>query len=125
MQLVKTYTFPGKLPGMNEYTAANRNNPYTGARMKKNCQRDLELMIRSQGICHPREPVKLTYRWYERNKRRDLDNVAAFGMKVIQDALVGTGVLRDDGWKDIVGFEHMFFVDKDNPRIEVDISEDI
>ena len=125
MQLVKTYKIPGKLPGMNEYTAANRSNAYIGARMKKDCQRDVELALHSQGICHPKEPVKLVYRWYEKNRRRDMDNVAAFGMKVIQDALVGAGVLSDDGWKDIKGFDHTFHVDPKEPRIEVEIWEEV
>lgn len=124
MQLVKTYTIPGKLPGMNEYTAANRSNAYHGANMKKGCQRDVEIILRSQGICHPKEPVKLIYRWYEKNRRRDMDNVAAFGMKVIHDAIVGVGILKDDGWKDITGFDHTFHVDAKNPRIEVDILEE-
>ena len=68
-------------------------------------------------------PVKMRYRWYEKNQRRDLDNISSFGRKVIQDALVKTGVLVNDGWKDILGFSDAFFVDKDRPRIEVDIME--
>ncbi len=63
------------------------------------------------------------YRWYEPDKRRDLDNVSAFGRKCIQDALVKTKVLQDDGWKNIVGFTDEFYTDKGNPRIEVDIEE--
>jgi Holliday junction resolvase RusA-like endonuclease len=42
---------------------------------------------------------------------------------VIQDALVKAKVLKNDGWKEITGFQDNFFVDKDNPRIEVEIQE--
>lgn len=69
------------------------------------------------------KPVFMKYTWYEQNKRRDLDNVSSFGRKVIQDALVDTGVLKDDGWQYVVGFSDRFEVDKENPRIEVLIKE--
>lgn len=65
----------------------------------------------------------MRYRWYEKDRRRDLDNVSSFGRKVIQDALVQTHVLKNDGWKEITGFSDEFFVDADNPRIEVEIEE--
>lgn len=51
-----------------------------------------------------------------------MDNISSFGRKVIQDALVTMGVLQNDGWKEITGFQDEFFVDKHNPRIEVEIT---
>ena len=65
----------------------------------------------------------MRYRWYEKDRRRDLDNVSSFGRKVIQDAVVQTHDLKNDGWKEITGFSDEFFVDADNPRIEVEIEE--
>lgn len=61
------------------------------------------------------------YRWIERDRRRDKDNIAAFGRKVIQDALVRMKALRNDGWNNIEGFSDEFAVDKKKPRIEVTI----
>ena len=90
----------GKLNNMNDYIRALNTNRYKGADMKKDNESR-----------------------YEPDKRRDLDNVSAFGRKCIQDALVDTKVLQDDGWKNIVGFTDEFYVDKKNPRIEVDIEE--
>ena len=69
------------------------------------------------------KPVFMEYRWYERNKRRDLDNISSFGRKVIQDSLVYAHVRKNDGWKEIQGFSDTFFLDADNPRIEVFIRE--
>lgn len=69
------------------------------------------------------KPVYMEYTWYEKNKRRDLDNISSFGRKVIQDSLVHTHVLKNDGWKEIVGFSDTFYVDAINPRIEVLIRE--
>ena len=41
-------------------------------------------------------PVMLIFRWAEKHGRRDLDNVAAGGRKIIIDGLVDEGVLPDD-----------------------------
>ena len=67
--------------------------------------------------------VRIDYIWYEKNKKRDLDNISSFGRKVIQDALVDNGILPNDGWENVVGFSDSFYVDKDNPRIEIIITE--
>ena len=64
----------------------------------------------------------MNYLWVVPNKRTDRDNVA-FAKKFVQDALVQCGVLKDDGWKYVVGFSDKFDVDKKNPRIEVLIRE--
>ncbi len=69
------------------------------------------------------KPVHMEYTWFEKDKRRDLDNISSFGRKVIQDALVNSGVLKNDGWKEIKGFSDKFLVDAGNPRIEVLIRE--
>lgn len=69
------------------------------------------------------KPVFMEYRWYEGNKRRDLDNISSFGRKVIQDSLVYAHVLKNDGWKEIHGFSDSFLIDEQNPRIEVLIRE--
>lgn len=41
----------------------------------------------------------------------------------IYDALVQAKVLKNDGWKNIIRFSDDFYLDPDNPRIEVDIEE--
>ena len=69
------------------------------------------------------KPVYMEYRWYEKNKKRDLDNISSYGRKVIQDSLVYAHVLKNDGWKEITGFSDEFYVDAANPRIEVLIRE--
>ena len=37
--------------------------------------------------------------------------------------LVSAGVLKNDGWNDIEGFSDRFYIDKANPRVEVEITE--
>lgn len=92
--------------------------------MKRKDQSNVEWYIRSQlrGI-RLKKPVRMEYRWYEPNRKRDLDNVSSYGRKVVQDGLVATQVIQNDSWKQVVGFSDSFFVDKKNPRIEVTIVE--
>ena len=42
---------------------------------------------------------------------------------MIQDALVRAKILKNDGWKQIIGFEDHFEIDRKNPRIVVEIEE--
>lgn len=118
------FTIPGRLDGLNEYTSANRTNPYKGGKMKHDNENTVIWAIRSQlrGI-HINNPVMLKYDFYEPNKKRDLDNISSFAHKVIQDSLVKTEVLKNDGWNEIVGYLDQFYLDKKNPRIEVTIVE--
>lgn len=114
----------GVLPNLNDYIAAERANRHKGAKMKADSGNIVSVAIRQclSGI-KIENPVFMEYTWVEKNRRRDLDNISSFGRKVIQDALVTTGVLKDDVWRYIVGFSGRFEVDKDKPRIEVKIIE--
>ena len=115
---------PGKLPGLNDYIVAERTNRHKGAKMKAvNGNIVAVAIMKCMSGIRIEKPVFMEYTWIEPNKRRDKDNISSFGRKVIQDALVQCGVLKDDGWKYVVGFSDRFEVDKENPRIEVLIKE--
>lgn len=119
----KMLVIKGQLPNLNEYTRACRSNAYVGANMKKRTEKIITIFIMQQlkGV-HFEGTVELNFRWYEPNRKRDLDNVC-FAKKFILDALVSNGIIVADGWKGVVGFTDSFFVDADAPRIEVDIRE--
>lgn len=120
------FTIVGRLPGLNEYVDATRTNRYKGAEMKRDAQRLCEnaiFMCWSEYAPKITNPVRIHYTFYEPNKRRDKDNVSGFAHKVIQDALVASGVLKDDGWSEVVGSTDDFDVDKELPRIEVVLEE--
>lgn len=118
------FEIPGRLPGLNEYTDACRRNPYAGAKLKQMSQERAAWAIRSQLKGYTaNKPVVLRYAWVELDRRRDKDNIAGFGHKVIQDALVECGTLKGDGWRHIKGFSDDFEVDKNNPRVIVTIEE--
>lgn len=113
-----------RLNNLNDYIGAERTNRYKAAKMKARNENLVKIAIKQQmrGL-RIEKPVYMAYQWYEKNRRRDLDNISSFGRKVIQDALVQTHVLQNDGWKEITGFSDDFFVDADNPRIEILIRE--
>lgn len=124
------FTIPGYLPSLNDLLAAERTTRRGGRghspgnKMKQQC----ELIICSAvkkwiPKARPKPPVILHYTYYEKNRKRDLDNVSAVAHKFTQDALVKAGVLENDGWKYIQGFDDTFFVDAKKPRIEVEIEE--
>lgn len=115
---------PGALPGLNEYITAERQHRQKAAAMKRQCEHMIILLIKSQ-LRGKRfaGPVRMRYTWYEKDRRRDMDNISSMGRKIIQDALVRAGVLANDGWANIESFSDCFAVDKTNPRIEVEILE--
>lgn len=117
------FTIRGTLPGLNELIEAERRNRFIGAKLKKQYEAVVMRAARSLGNVEFEEPVYMVYHWYEKDRRRDKDNICAFGRKVIQDALVKARFLRNDGWKNIAGLEDRFYVDKDKPRVVVEILE--
>lgn len=121
----KKFIIPCQLWGLNEHLNACKSK--YGQHLSSKYKRETEEFIgwcikKDLGNWKAKTIVYIKYRWIEPNKKRDLSNIA-FGKKYIEDALVKSGVLKNDGWKDILGFEDSFAVDKDNPRIEVEIIE--
>lgn len=117
------FTIEGRLPGINEYVLAERGNKYNGAKLKKTAQRAVEYYIQAARLPRVRTPIRLVYTFFEKDRRRDKDNIAGFAHKVIQDALVQQHIIDDDGWREIAGWTDAFAVDKDRPRIEVTLIE--
>lgn len=113
----------GRLPSMNEYTKACRTNRYVGAKMKADAEKIVSAAIQEQiPDIHYKKTVELNFRWYEANRKRDLDNICV-GKKWVLDALVSNQTIIADGWRGVIGFTDEFFVDPTNPRIEVEINE--
>ena len=117
-------TIYGRLPGLNDMIEADRRDRRAGNRLKQESQETIRLYIlRDLKHLKIEKPVELHYSFYEPNRRRDLDNISGYAHKVTQDALVASGVLKNDGWANIVGMNDSFYVDSKNPRIEVTIRE--
>ena len=125
------FTYYGVLPNLNDYLQGERipirkNGKFTtkGNVMKQENQRKIIKILRRDLLgLHIQKPIEITYKFYELNRKRDLDNISAFAHKVIQDALVKAGTIENDGWKHIRGFSDEFYVDSENPRIEITLRE--
>lgn len=118
------FIIDGRLNALNEYIKACGTSPFKGAKLKSDNQTICIWTIRQQlKRLNIDKPVLIKFDWYEPNKLRDHDNVSSFGRKVIQDALVQTKILKDDGWDEVYGFTDNFYLDRKNPRIEVILVE--
>ena len=115
-----TFTIYGQLPGLNEYTAANRTHPKAGWRCKKVAETQIAWALKMAHLKPFNGPVFVSFEWHEPDYRRDVDNVA-FAKKFILDALVNGAVLAGDGRKHVVGFSDGFHLDRRNPRVVVTI----
>ena len=111
--------YPGRLPGLNEIIAAAKRSPYEYAKMKDRYTSEIGWLAKKL----PRyNRVDITITWYEPNLRRDPDNITG-GQKFILDGLVAGGVIKDDGQRYINSITHRFEVDRENPRVEINIEE--
>ena len=120
---VKKLTIKGLLPGLNEYIDAERRNRQAAAKMKREAE-EIVIWSAKASLRGPiRTPVVMHYLWIEPNRKRDKDNISAYGRKVIQDALVRAKYLPGDGWSHVEGFTDSFDVDPKAPRIEVTFEE--
>lgn len=130
--MVLTFKIDAPLPSMNELMAWKRkvrgkHDVYNLQKQvwMKAIQVQISKAIRKSAILPgdlPFEhPVCVEIDWYEKNRRRDPDNV--FGaVKIILDACVEHGVLRDDSQRSIAEIHHGIDIDRDNPRVVVRLS---
>ena len=82
--------------------------------------------MRGQIITLPKmDKVIIDYILYPKTKRRtDLGNVLSIHQKFCEDALVSYNCLTDDDYKHILETRFRFgFIDKNNPRVEIIITE--
>ncbi|WP_148568677.1 RusA family crossover junction endodeoxyribonuclease [Acetobacterium bakii] len=116
-------SFPESCPVLNELINENRKNKQVGAKFKKETDYYIFICIKSMlKNLKIEKSVYIRYTWVEENKKRDKDNIAS-AKKYVQDALVQAGVLKNDGWNNIVGFEDRFEIDKEKPGVLVEIVE--
>lgn len=113
---------PGPLPGLNELIAAAKRrgpNCWNGYAVLK--RRWGETLAAAMAAARPPRVSRawLGFRWVEATRRRDPDNLAAGGRKLLLDALVRAGILPNDGWRGVVGWTDRFAVDPRRPGVEL------
>ena len=68
-------------------------------------------------------PQTVLVTWYAPDARRRDSDALDFTKKAILDALVKSGVLEDDSWKQVHSATTAIVIDRDNPRIEITLEE--
>jgi len=112
---------PGELPAMNEIVGAANKSRWSYNDLKKAWTGRIAQEAKLARLRRVERAV-VRCSWYVPNRRKDPDNIAG-GIKLILDGLVMAGVLPGDGWRHVAGIEHEFAVDKDRPRVEIEIRE--
>ena len=110
-------------PSLNEYILKCRESKYKGNEFKKNDEIWTSFYIMSKKIkTVPEEwyPLRISFRFYEKNTKRDIDNVMGYAHKIILDALQKT-IIKQDNWRGIREIRDEFYIDKKFPRIEIEI----
>lgn len=112
-------TIQGELPALNEYIDAVNRNRFIGNRMKQEATNAVAWQTKKYKDRGLLPPFHITFNWFCKNRRKDKDNISAFGRKCILDGLQVAGVIPQDNWNTVDGFSDFFFLDKENPRIEI------
>lgn len=120
--MTATFTIIGRLSGANDAIAAASYNRFTSGTLKKKETRRCALAAIAGVVPTFTKPVKIHFKWIEKNRKRDIDNVR-FAAKYIMDGLQESGKLPNDSWKWVVSMSDEWAVDPVNPRVEVTITE--
>jgi len=118
------FTIPGELPALNEIiNMAKQKWSYKDLKKAETERVAWELTNQGAKRLPPfTKPVEVTITWYCPNRRKDKDNILA-GCKFIFDAMQEVGLIRNDGWNQVARIIPEFDVDKENPRVEIEIEE--
>lgn len=100
----RTLTIPARLPGLNEIIDAAAVNRFVYRKMKNKWGQTVMLLARAQGFPPITEPAHFEYEFGEPNRRRDPSNIAAGGIKIIEDALQDAELLPNDSWNWVLSF---------------------
>lgn len=123
------FVIPGRLDGLNEYTAACRASAKGGGKLKRRNEDRVREAIRAAGVKPMRTPVMVHFTWVEGAKEgssrfvpRDKDNIR-FAAKFVLDALVEAGIIPDDGWRHIEAMADTFRLNRNEPKVVVTLEE--
>lgn len=106
------------LPNLNQLLSLH----YHGYnKTKKQFQAVVVPLLRRQMQPVTAYPVQIEFGWYAPHRRADPDNIAGAGSKLLLDAMQVAGILANDGYKQINGLKHSFYLDPQRPHIEVQV----
>ena len=113
--MIQHFTIPGKFCSLNEYLDMHYQ---LRAKTKRESDDVVAWAAKAARIKKRERSVEVSIKWYEQNRRRDIDNVQ-FAVKFILDGLVKAGILHGDSPTYVRRITHEVAYDQRNPRIEV------
>lgn len=100
---MNSFTIKAKLPSLNEYTRACRTHRMIGAKFKEEVEEVIGWYIKQAQTAGTlsaiEKPCEIYIDFYEKTKRRDVDNIISGGTKFILDALVQNKIIPNDNRK--------------------------
>lgn len=111
---------PGEFPTFNKVLNLSKGHWSHYHKKKKNLTSLVKGIIGNPSFTHER--VRAHFKWYRKTNRADPDNIA-FAKKYVIDGIVKSGLLAEDRWDNIIKLEDEFGIDKEQPRVEVRITE--
>lgn len=119
----KNNTFP--LKGLNELLGARLYNPrtkrYANSVKTSNDRTCLKAIKKCLPAVHIDKPIKCTFCIYAADKMHDRGNLCSAAEKSFLDALQLAKVIKNDGWDDVYDSVFHTNIDKENPRVVVEI----
>lgn len=114
-----------ELMDLNNYINAERSNRFMASKIKKEQTAIVSNVIKKEmvaGLIIKEEhfPLDFEFHWFMKNKRKDKDNIV-FAKKFLFDGMIDSGLIANDGWKEIGTFKDVVAVDKEFPRVEIKI----
>ena len=118
-------TFP--LKGLNELLVGRmyniRTKKYHNPVKATNDKVCLKAIKKYMGNVTIKKPIQVTFFIYQKNKRHDRGNLSSACEKSFLDALQTAGVIKNDGFDDVLDSVFITNVDSENPRVEAVIEE--
>lgn len=113
----------GTLPGLNELIRALNNHRHSYKDLKARWQQVIGALILKGRLRPMQGPVSVHFRWIEKDRRRDPDNIRSGGSKLILDSLVQCKILATDSQKTIWQLTDTYGVNAQNPHVEVILTQ--
>ena len=123
---------PGPLPSLNDLIEARthhgrsvgaggkRWNEYSAT--KRMLEDRVVFCVRAQHI-HPVDAAYFTYVFIENDRRRNPSNIVSAAVKIIEDALQKAGVIKNDGWGEVLGISAYWHCEPGRPGVVVFLSK--
>ena len=119
MKFILPIYYGKDLIGMNWYRNAHY---HINNKVKKYYKELIFWEVKTQGLQNANlETVKIYYKIFLKNARTDGGNVRSVVEKFVLDGLTEIAVLQNDTIKCVVGDGAEYYIDKNNPRCEIEI----